>query len=294
MGKLTKLPIRSHPAYFLSAGRHSIDLGLRTKIMGILNCTPDSFSGDGRLHLAQALRHAKTMIKDGADILDIGGESTRPGARPVSMTEEKKRTIPVIRLLAKTTAIPISIDTYKTEVAQSALDEGATIVNNIMGVKANLTFLKMVRNYNAAIVLMHIRGTPQTMQKYLQYKDLIKEIVDSLHKAIENCLDIGIKLDKIIIDPGIGFAKTVEQNLEIIRHLHCFHVLKRPILIGPSRKSFIGKILNRPVQERLTGTLAAVSACVLQGAQVVRVHDVKEVKEMTTILDMLKETSNHS
>jgi dihydropteroate synthase len=294
MGKLKKLPIRSHPAYFLSAGTHLIDLGIHTKIMGVLNCTPDSFSGDGQVQTSQALRYAKKLIKDGADILDIGGESTRPGARPISISEEKKRTLPIIRVLAKTNTIPISIDTYKTEVAKSALDEGATIVNNIMGVKADRTFLKMVKNYEAAIVLMHMRGTPQTMQKYIHYKDLVKEIVGSLRKAIENCLDIGIKLDKIIIDPGIGFAKTVEQNLEIIRHLYCFYALKRPILLGPSRKSFIGKILNRPVKERLTGTLAAVSACVLNGAHIVRVHDVKEVKETITILDTLKETSNHS
>lgn len=264
--------------------------------MGIINMTPDSFSLDGCLKVSKkqssALLQAKRFIKYGADILDIGGESSRPGAKKISITEEKSRVLPVIDALAKSTKIPISIDTYKPAVAKAALDKGATIVNNIMGVKADDKLLKMVRDYKAAIVLMHICGTPQNMQKNIKYDHFINDVLISLKNAIEKCLEIGIKSDRIIIDPGIGFGKTLEHNLQIINQCHQFRKLKQPILIGASRKSFIGKILNQETQQRLIGSITSVCASVMNGAHIVRVHDVKETKQAITLLDaILNETT---
>lgn len=269
-----------------------LELGQRTHIMGIVNATPDSFSADGcfdkcTLNPQKVIRHAQRLIKQGADIIDIGGESTRPGAKRITVSEEKERVIPAITALAKKTIIPISIDTYKPTIAKYALDAGACFVNNIMGTHIDKNLLKMVKNYNAGIILMHIQGTPQNMQKNIRYKALIPEIISALKKSIENCLAIGIKSDKLIIDPGIGFGKTVEHNLEIINQLEEFKVLKCPILIGPSRKSFIGKILNTEVQDRLIGTVASVCASIHKGAHIVRVHDVKKIKEAVTMTDAI-------
>lgn len=260
--------------------------------MAILNLTPDSFSGDGQITRhgcdpKQNLETCRKFVRDGADIIDVGGESTRPGAKAITEAEEIRRTIPTVSLLAKRLTIPVSIDTYKENVARHALDAGASIVNNIAGVKATSYFLKMVRNYDAAIVLMHIRGTPQTMQKNIYYKNLISDILRRLQKSIEKCLEIGIKSDKIIIDPGIGFGKTVEHNMRIIKELEKFRTLKKPILIGVSRKSFIGKILNRDVAERLPGTIAATCASVMHGAHMIRAHDIKETKDALTLTDLL-------
>ena len=264
-----------------------LSLGVRTQIMGIVNVTPDSFSGDGRLRLNQAILYAQKLIRDGADIIDVGGESTRPGAKRISVEEELKRVIPVIKNLAPKVNIPISVDTYKPLVAQQALEAGASLVNNIMGSKLNKSLLKMVKNYDAAIVLMHISGTPQTMQRKIKYNNLVKNIIDSLGRSIENCLEIGIKLDKIIIDPGIGFGKTVGHNLTILNQLDHFKVLKRPLLIGTSRKAFIGKILNKQVDHRLIGTVASVCAAIMKGVQIVRVHDVRAVKEVVMVTDAI-------
>lgn len=267
--------------------------------MGILNVTPDSFSQDGCLSSRRsashgderAIRRAHRLIHDGADILDVGGESTRPGAQPISVHEEIRRVVPVIAELAKNIRIPISVDTYKPLVAKEALEAGAAIVNNILGTKPKKELLKTVKNYNAAIVLMHIRGIPRTMQKNIRYHHLMAEIIGSLRNSIEKCLEIGIKSDKIIIDPGIGFGKTVVHNLEIINRLKAFHVLRRPLLIGPSRKSFIGHILGKDVSERLWGTLACVCASILNGAHIVRVHDVKAAKDAARMTDaILNET----
>ncbi len=267
--------------------------------MGIVNVTPDSFSQDGFYRRGikggsqsqegtlRAILQAEKFIREGADIIDIGGESTRPGAKPVSAREELKRVIPVIEGLAKKVKVPISVDTYKVEVAERALDAGASIVNNIMGSKPSKALLRMVKSYEAAVILMHISGTPRTMQRQTNYNNLIKNIIDSLRKSIENCLDMGIKSDKIIVDPGIGFGKTAEQNLRIIDQLKRFQVLRRPILIGTSRKSFIGKLLNQDVSERLMGTIASVCVSIVKGAHIVRVHDVKAVKEAVTVTDAI-------
>lgn len=282
----------SRKTFILDARGRRLVLGEQTKVMGVVNLTPDSFSRDGRLfrrhndpqeHVLYALR----LEKEGADIIDIGGESTRPGASVVSVSEETKRVIPTLSLLRKRSKVFISVDTYKMEVARSALDAGADIVNNIMGTRLTKSFLVMVRNYGAALVLMHMRGTPRTMQKKAEYKNLITNIIDELRISLEKCLEIGIKSDKIIIDPGIGFAKTAAQSFEILKRLSEFQKLRCPILVGTSRKSFIGKVLNADVSRRSWGTAATVTASVLHGAHIVRVHDVKEVKQVVTVADAI-------
>ncbi len=285
-------PIHPRKSYLVTAGPHTLPLGTRTYIMGILNMTPDSFSGDGcfagsKDPAAKALKLARRFLHEGADIIDVGGESSRPGARSVSVQEEIRRVIPSIRGLARKFKIPISVDTYKLLVARHALDEGASIVNNIMGTKMEKSFLRMVRQYNAAIVLMHIRGTPRTMRQNIHYKNVVSEIIASLRKSIEKCLEIGIKSDKIIVDPGIGFAKTVEHNLEIVHYLRRFEVLRRPVLIGVSRKSFIGKVLGKDVSGRLNGSLAGACAGILNGAHIIRAHDVGPTKEVAVMTDAI-------
>ncbi len=260
--------------------------------MGVVNLTPDSFSRDGRLAGGIApsshVRFAKQLIAQGADIIDLGAESTRPGAQGISVKEELDRLMPTLVKLAKTVKVPISIDTYKSQVAREALDAGASIVNNIMGTRVeNKSLFKMVRDYQAGIVLMHIRGNPRNMQKNIFYKNLLKEIIQELEISIEKCLEIGIKKDRIIIDPGLGFAKTTQQNLEILRNLYRLHVLGCPVLIGPSRKSFIGYVLSKDVCQRLMGTAAAVSLGIGAGAHMVRVHDVAAIKDVVLVSDAI-------
>jgi len=269
----------------------SLKFGERTLVMGVVNLTPDSFSGDGRLRLgsnpAAHARFAAKLVRDGADIIDLGGESTRPGAVPVSAKQELKRVIPVLRLLVRRSATPVSVDTYKPLVAQAALDEGAAIINNIMGTKPDKRLLKMVRDHNAYIVLMHMRGTPRTMQTRTHYRDVAADIIKELRISIRICLDIGIKKDKIVIDPGIGFAKTPTQNLEILNRLDEFKVLRRPILVGTSRKSFIGAVLGNKEKQRLWGTAATVAMAVARGADIVRVHDVGVMQDVVTMTDAI-------
>ncbi len=267
-------------------------MGKRTQVMGIINLTPDSFSGDGCLSDARdgsrrAVLLARKFVREGADILDVGAESSRPGARRIPAKEEISRILAVIRRLVRECPVPISIDTYKPLVAKHALDEGAAIVNCIEGADPDKSILRMVRDYNAAIVLMHMRATPRTMQKNIYYKDLLGEITTALRRSIEKCLEIGIESDRIIIDPGIGFGKTAEHNLEIINRLEVFKVLKKPILIGASRKSFIGKVLKREASHRLIGSLASVCAGILNGAHIVRVHDVAPTKDAATMMDAI-------
>ncbi len=290
----------SRICYDLSARDTILNLGHRTQIMGIVNCTPDSFSGDGQIsprrggkaNSLACLHVARKLIRDGADILDIGGESSRPGAKSISVQEEIKRVIPVIDVLARTTKIPISVDTSKLDVARCALDAGASIVNAIRGTQMSSGFLKMVRDYKAAIVIMHMRGTPRTMQKYAHYKDLLREVIEELQIAVEKCMAIGIKKDRIIVDPGIGFAKNGDQNLMLINRLNRLNILDCPILLGTSRKSFLGQILNKDVGGRLMGTAATVTAGVVRGAHLVRVHDVKTIKETLTITDAILNAHN--
>jgi dihydropteroate synthase len=258
--------------------------------MGILNITPDSFSDGGMYYnKSSAIDHALQMADEGADIIDIGGESTRPGAEPISLEEELKRTIPVIEELVKRLSVPISIDTYKAEVAKRALDAGASIVNDISGLRFDPLMAQMIAHYDAAVVIMHIKGTPKDMQINPHYDDLFGEITDYLRKSIEIARSHGISEERIIIDPGIGFGKKPEHNLQIINQLNRFKVLNRPVLMGVSRKSFIGIALdNAPPQERLEGTAAAVALSVYNGADIVRVHDVKEMARVVKVVDAIK------
>ena len=279
-------------AFTITARDKIIPLGIQTKIMGIVNMTPDSFSRDGCLRKTDAqdtgYRYALKQIREGADILDIGGESARPGAPRVEAKEEMERILPLLKRLREQSDIPLSVDTNKTSVAKAALDAGAHIINNIKGVRPNTSLLKMAARYDAAIVLMHIgQGTPRTMQRHVRYHDVIEEICNSLRESVEKCLDIGMKSDKIIIDPGIGFGKTVEHNLIILNRLNRFRRLNVPILVGPSRKSFIGQTLGRDVKERVMGTAASVATSIQNGAHLIRVHDVRAMKNVARMTDSI-------
>jgi len=281
-------------AFFIDARGYKLDLSRRTCVMGILNLTPDSFSGDGLYRSAggtgrgrEAIRaYAEDMIAGGARILDVGGESSRPGAKPVPVKEEIARTIPVIQYLAQKIKVPISIDTSKPEVAKQALDNGACMVNDISGLRDD-AMLKVVSRSHAAVVIMHMKGRPRTMQRDPVYKSLIDDIVDYLKNAVARAEEAGIAGDKIIIDPGIGFGKTPGHNLEILRRLREFKILGKPILAGPSRKYFIGKLLNAQPQRRVSGTIASCVLAAVNGANIVRVHDVKEVAEALTVSDAI-------
>lgn len=255
--------------------------------MGILNVTPDSFSGDGVTDAPSALGKALDMVRDGADIIDVGGLSTRPGSQAVSVEEEIRRTMPVIESLSRETGVPISIDTYRAEVARRALVAGASIVNDISGLRFDPEMAAVAARAGAAVVVMHIKGTPRDMQTNPVYEALIPEIMDYLREGIRIAEEAGVK--DIIIDPGIGFGKTFDHNLEIIHRLGEFALLGKPVLIGPSRKAFIGKILgDAPPSERLEGTAAAVAACVLGGASIVRVHDVREMARVVRLADAIR------
>lgn len=266
----------------------------RAYIMGIINLTPDSFSGDGIYapsvvsrpsSSARIVELVENMVNDGADIIDIGGESTRPHALGISVKEELNRVIPVIKALAKKIHVPISIDTYKPEVARQALDNGASIINDITALGRGAEMAGVVKRYKAAVVLMHMKGTPRTMQKCPNYVSLFDEIIGYIDSAVKRALDGGIKEDSIIIDPGIGFGKTSSHNLEILKNLGEFKVLGKPILVGTSRKSFIGKILDTDIHGRLPGTIASCVLAAKNGANFLRVHDVKEVKQAVKLAD---------
>ncbi len=280
------------PFHILNARDYHLQLGIQTKIMGILNLTPDSFSGDGFVPQTQRDRHkilaaAEELVYEGADIIDLGGESSRPGSSRITPAEEKQRIIPTLELLAQRLKVPISIDTYKVSVAQSALDAGASIINNIRGIQSHPGLLRMVKNYQAAIVLMHMRGTPQTMQRHIAFRNVIRETIQELREAIEKSLEFGILSDRIMIDPGIGFGKTIKNNLELLHHLEEFKILQQPLLIGTSRKSFIGHVLQRPISDRLLGTAATVCLSILKGAHIIRIHDVKPLKDLITMTDAI-------
>jgi dihydropteroate synthase len=255
----------------LNWSRFSFDLSQKTHVMGILNVTKDSFA-DGGLYFdkTSAIERAVQMVEEGAHIIDVGGESTRPGSEPVDEEEELRRTIPVIEILAKRISVPISIDTYKSAVAKRAIEAGASMVNDISGLRFDQKMPGVIAHYRVPVVIMHIKGTPKDMQRAPFYKALITEITDYLSEGIRLAVKAGVSEDMIIVDPGIGFGKTCEHNLEIIRKLHEFTRLKKPILIGVSRKAFIGKILgDLPVINRLEGTAAAVAISIFNGANIV-------------------------
>ncbi len=274
----------------MTFGKITYDLARRTHVMGILNVTPDSFSEGGKfLNHQAAVEHALRMVEEGADFIDVGGESSRPGSDPISIEEEIRRTAPVIESIASRVSVPISIDTYKSEVARRALEVGATIVNDISALTMDEHMAEVVARPKATVILMHMKGTPKTMQIDPSYTDVVNEVKEYLADRIKLARSFGI--ERIIVDPGIGFGKTLQHNLELIRNLSVFRELGVPVLVGPSRKSFIGTILDLPVEERLEGTAAAVSACVLNGAHIVRVHDVRAMVRVVKVVDALKQAN---
>lgn len=261
-------------------------LGPRTWVMGILNVTPDSFS-DGGLYAepGAAVRRGLEMVADGVDILDIGGESTRPGAEPVPSREELDRVVPVIESLRRDTNVYISIDTSKAAVARAALDAGADMINDISALRFDPALADLAAERRAAVVLMHMLGTPRTMQEAPAYRDLLGEIGAFLSERLAAAAAAGIPREAAVVDPGVGFGKTGEHNLDLIQGLPAFAVLGRPILMGVSRKAFIGRILDLPAGERLEGTLAAAVLCASRGAHILRVHDVRAVHRAAAIAD---------
>jgi dihydropteroate synthase len=288
--------------YRLSWSGYDMELGRRTCIMGVVNVTPDSFSDGGKFFARDAaVAQGQKLAADGADILDIGGESTRPFSDPVSTAEEIERVIPVIAKLADHLTIPISIDTMKAEVARRAIEAGASMINDISALRFDPDMGEVAREFDIPVVLMHMLGSPKTMQDSPTYDNLIADISDFLKDAIARAQKQGIARSKLIVDPGIGFGKTVSHNLFLIRHLQAFASLEVPILIGPSRKAFIRKLLkdehsddippDLPIVE--TGTQAAVAAAVLCGAHIVRVHDAASTRVTIRILDAIRAAQDH-
>ena len=265
-----------------------IDLEEKVVVMGVLNLTPDSFYDGGRYtREAQALRRVEEMIREGADIIDVGGESVRPGAEPISLDEELSRVIPVIEKVRGLFPITISIDTYKAEVARQAIEKGAEMVNDISGLRFDPDLRKIVAGYGVPLILMHIKGTPKNMQDNPRYHSLMEEIISYLRKSIKLAEESGVDPARIIVDPGIGFGKTTAHNLEILRRLEELKSLGKPILVGLSRKSFIGNVLGLPQEERLEGGLAATSMAVSGGARIVRTHDVKSTRRAVDMVQAI-------
>jgi dihydropteroate synthase len=278
-------------------GRREYDLAERTHIMGILNVTPDSFSDGGTYFSGErAVERGLQMVGEGVDIIDVGGESTRPkshaygeGADPVPLDEELRRVLPVIETLTKHTDVPISIDTYKPAVAEQALAVGAVIVNDVSGFSFDSAMPEVVAKGNASAVVMHMKGTPKTMQMNPQYDDLFGEIIGFLEGALGKGHRAGIR--QMIVDPGLGFGKTLRHNLDLMAGLSAFSHFGVPILVGPSRKLFIGAILDAPVEHRLEGSLAAAVACILNGAHILRVHDVQSTRKAALVADAIKRST---
>jgi dihydropteroate synthase len=272
---------RNVTSFVLRCGDYELDLRKKTMIMGIVNVTPDSFSDGGRFYdIDRAVEHAKRLVADGADIIDIGGESTRPGAEKVPLEEELRRVIPVVKAVAQEIDVPISIDTYKAEVAKQAIEAGAHIINDVWGAKADAKMAEVAAFYDVPIILMHNRHD-------LQYRDLISDMISDLMESVAIVKRAGVKDENIILDPGIGFAKTVEHNLEIMRRLDEFTKLGYPLLLGTSRKRFIGHVLDLPVNERVEGTGATVCLGIVKGAHIVRVHDVLPIARMAKMMDAM-------
>lgn len=267
-----------------------LDPKRKTLVMGIVNVTPDSFSDGGKFFSPEvAISHASKLITQGADIIDIGGESTRPGAEQVSESEELKRVIPVIeKIRTDNPTILISIDTTKASVAKHAVEAGADIINDVSGLSFDNNMIGIVESFNIPVVIMHMKGNPKNMQLNPEYKDIVNEILDFFKMKIKIAIQSGINRSMIILDPGIGFGKTVEHNFELLSRLNEFNVLELPIMIGPSRKSFIGITLDLPPEDRVEGTAAAVSAGVMNGASIVRVHDVKSMKRVVRIIEKVR------
>ena len=266
----------------------SFAFGTRTFVMGVLNVTPDSFSDGGRwVTPDRAVRRARVMVREGADMIDVGGESTRPRSQPVPVREEIRRVVPVVERLAAA-GIVVSIDTSKAAVAREAFRAGAKVLNDVTALRGDRAMARTAALAGVAVILMHMKGRPRTMQRNPRYRDVVKEIMSFFRESLRNAWRAGIERDKIILDPGIGFGKLPEHNLEILRRLDEFRSLGRPLAIGTSRKSFIGRALNRRVDDRVSGTAATVAAAILRGADLVRVHDVREMTDVARMTDLLK------
>lgn len=265
--------------------------GEETGIMGIINVTPDSFSDGGKYANVEAtVMRAKQMVADGADIIDIGGESSRPGAEPITANEECRRVIPVVQALAEQSQIPISVDTYKAKVAHEALSAGACVINDITALHGDPNMCQIVADAQAGVILMHMQGVPATMQKAPTYQNVVTEVHAWLTEVASQAVDRGIDSSRIMIDPGIGFGKTFGHNLEILRHLMQFRGIGYPMLVGVSRKKFIGRILDLPVHQREEGTAATVAWSIINGANVVRVHDVAKMKQVAQVINTICRT----
>ena len=285
-------PLRSAAAAergYLLTRRGKLEFAGHTLVMGIINVTPDSFfDGGRRSDPAKAIADGIEMAAAGADILDIGGESTRPGAQPVSEEEELARVLPVVQGLRREIGVPISVDTYKSAIAQAALDAGADIVNDISALRFDPAMAALVAAEKVPVVLMHMQGTPRTMQREPQYNDVVREVRDFLAAQLYEAMDRGVAQDMIVIDPGIGFGKTAEHNLQLLRALPVLAALGQPLLVGVSRKAFIGKILGLEPPDRLEGSIAASVAAALAGANIVRVHDVAETCKAVRVADAIR------
>jgi len=276
------------PHHIVACGRYRLKLSEKTQVMGIINITPDSFSDGGAyFDRSQALRRIEEIDREGADIIDIGGESTRPGALEVSREEELDRVIPIVEKASRQFDKPISIDTRKAEVAEEALKAGATIVNDISGLRHDPRMGKVVAHYEAAVIIMHMRGEPRTMQNDPRYDDLMGEILEELAQSAAAALESGIGREKIIIDPGIGFGKTARHTMEILKRLGELKSIGYPIAIGTSRKSFIGTITGRDVHDRLWGSVASAVIAVLHGANIIRAHDVRQTVDAVKVADAI-------
>jgi dihydropteroate synthase len=275
--------------YTIRCRKRTFKLGKQTLLMGVLNVTPDSFS-DGGLFLdrEKAIAQGLKMVEEGADLIDIGGESTKPGSKPLGLEEELRRVIPVIEALAKEVDVPISIDTYKSTVAKKAIEAGAQMINDISGLHFDPDLAHVASKEDVPLILMHTRGTPETMQKDVHYESLFSEILQYLRESIQRAESAGLDPGQIVIDPGIGFGKNLEDNLLIIKNLQEFRILGKPILLGTSRKTFIGKILHAEVTERLEGTLSSIAIGVLNGAHIIRCHDVLEAKKAISVADAIR------
>ncbi len=262
------------------------DNNRKTLIMGILNVTPDSFSDGGKYNNSQkAIDYALKMEEEGADIIDVGGESSRPGAKPITIEEELNRVIPVIEGIRKKSNITISIDTYKSNVADKAINIGANIINDISGLRFDMDMIQLASKLQVPVIIMHMLGNPQNMQNDPLYTDIMEELVLFFQERIDLMTSNGIFKYKIILDPGIGFGKTVNHNFTILRELNRIVEMGFPVLVGPSRKSFIGQTLNLPPDERIEGTAAAVTAAIMNGSRIVRIHDVKEMSRVVKMTE---------
>ena len=273
----------------LLLGNTAVSWRQRPAVMGILNVTPDSFSDGGfYLQTDQAIKHAEEMLAQGADIIDVGGASSRPGATPVPATVERDRVIPVVHEIVKRFGARVSVDTYRADVAEAALDVGAAMINDISALRFDPAMARVVAQHEAAVVLMHMQGTPQTMQQAPWYRHVIDEVYTFLAERLDYARQHGIARQRIVCDPGFGFGKTVQHNLELLHDLQHFHSLGQPILVGISRKSFLGHLLQREIWERLEGTLAGVVYAALHGAAIVRVHDVASTMQTLRLVEAIR------